>query len=152
MHGISITAQHWQAALQFPTEIALSVTETTSVRLQAARMVQAMLKILLKNSSEREEFAETIKQIQPTIRPASDHPTVSNATRSSPERTQAADKDEKPNVLAASRAVSAEKSSKTNVGVSPPSVNPYPPDLSSSEQRTRYIGRDGPRKLRGKPK
>lgn len=152
MHGITITAQHWQAALQFPTEIALSVTETTSVRLQAARMVQAMLKILLKNSGEREELKETIKQIQPTIRPASDHPTVSNATPSSLERTQTADTDEKPNVLTATRAVPAEKSSKTNVGIAPPSVKPSPPDLSSAEQRTRYIGRDGPRKLRGKPK
>ncbi|PQO37966.1 hypothetical protein [Blastopirellula marina] len=55
MQSYAITAEHWQAALEVPKQIALDLAAPLNLRLQAVRMVQAMLKVILSDAKDREK-------------------------------------------------------------------------------------------------
>ncbi len=87
MYAFPITAEHWQAALEVPKDIALDVTAPTNLRLQASRMVQAMLKMILKDAKDRPEPCEPAEAIerqpQETPKPAQPEDNLSDARSSS---------------------------------------------------------------------
>lgn len=168
MHLLPITADHWQAALQFPTEVALNRRETTAIRLQAARMVQAMLKVLLKEAKNRDELQHLTDKL-PSTEAATIKPTpMKSPAKQPPDETalpsnnesgveveasvtsqvganQAAiDQSDHASAQAASHteAEIAEATALVDALMAAPSPN----------ERTRYIGRVGPRKIRGKRK
>lgn len=136
MVRFAITPEHWQAALQFPTQIALSQTETTAVRLQAARMVQAMLKILLKEAKDKDELRETVEAFVPQ---QAKQPNVATSEEKDPSAGHPSGHEESCVTLA--------DTAQPKSALATPS-QAMPEDVDQT--RPRYIGRVGPRKLRGK--
>ncbi len=174
MDSFPITIEHWQAALEVPKEIALDVASPTHLRLQAARMVQAMLKILLKDAHDRDEPEQLAQKVEPqpveTQQPSS-REAESLVTTSAPDcdaatavmlpPTPAPNADQVdatgPAPPHAARDEpwhdAADKSLATVTSDEEPQATESPPiAVESAESRPRYIGRVGPRKIRGKRK
>ncbi|PQO42589.1 hypothetical protein [Blastopirellula marina] len=145
MSSYAITAEHWQAALEVPKQIALDLAAPLNLRLQAVRMVQAMLKVILKDNKDRDAPEGSARQ--PRKAAALPSSAWAGEARSgvTPQIASARHADEDDGLPPVGEQV-AEK--ETLPG------NPSPLDASTepTETRTRYIGRVGPRKLRKKRK
>lgn len=168
MHLLPITADHWQAALQFPTEVALNRRETTAIRLQAARMVQAMLKVLLKEAKNRDELQHLTDKL-----PSTEAATIEPTPMKSPAKQPA---EESPLPPTNESVVEVKAPVTSQVGANQVAVDQIDHASAqagsqkeaeiaeamalvdalmaapSPDERTRYIGRVGPRKYRGKRK
>lgn len=131
MNSYTLTAEHWQAAIEVPKEIALDLTAPLNLRLQASRMVQAMVKVILKETQDRESVEATP--------PSQPQQTAASSVTAS-------------NDLAEDQRVEL---AKRDNALEPFSLNPSlaaADSPESAETRPRYIGREGPRKLRRKRK
>lgn len=145
MTSYALTAEHWQAALEVPKQIALDLAAPLNLRLQAVRMVQAMLKVILKDEKDRDAPKDSARQ----PRKAGAIPSTSwacamqsDTTTEQPSPSHADD--------ANNRVRGDEQVAEKETGAS----NPSSPTASTepAETRTRYIGRVGPRKIRKKRK
>lgn len=133
MHALNITADHWQAALEVPKQIALDLTAPLNLRLQASRMVQTMLKVLLKDEKDRVELKQRSEKIAP---PKVKTPVTASAPLTSEEPSDVEDD------IASPLDSTHQEYVHEDMDITPEEV--------PSETRTRYIGRIGPRKFRGK--
>ncbi|PQO33579.1 hypothetical protein [Blastopirellula marina] len=166
MQSYAITAEHWQAALEVPKQIALDLAAPLNLRLQAVRMVQAMLKVILSDAKDREKSKEVSQSTQKTdARPSSAWACESQSgiQKQLPSQQQHADENDDMApvaMLPPTRETHAHEEENMTPGEEEAAEETIgtekPADLSAATQpeeaRTRYIGRVGPRKFRGKRK
>ncbi|RCS54411.1 hypothetical protein DTL42_04490 [Bremerella cremea] len=129
-----LTAEHWQAALEVPKQIALDLTAPLNLRLQAVRMVQAMLKVILKEEKERDAPKSAAKSAKPSEARPSSLPAASET-------------DAHQNVNIAPVGADAAEEAIAKEDRAALTASPQP-----EEVRPRYIGRAGPRNIRNKRK
>lgn len=165
MHAVTITAEHWQAALDVPKQIALDLSAQLNLRLQASRMVQSMLKVLLKHEKDRSELKQLCEKNTSTPQPEKRTGAMPRSawacavTADTPSKPTSQEPFDKHNEVAPLLASTHQEhvhegvdvAPAENLGMSVGMANESPPGASEpSEPRTRYIGRVGPRKIRGK--
>lgn len=163
MHALTITADHWQAALEVPKQIALDLTAPLNLRLQASRMVQSMLKVILKEEKNRDAPKASPKSEKNSGAMPSSSWTCEGHTNMTPEIAGSAHAGTDDGVapVASSqtigeanahaderRGLAGESATQEKNGTSHPSSSPQ----ITTEPRRRYIGRVGPRKIRKKRK
>ncbi|RCS56174.1 hypothetical protein DTL42_00155 [Bremerella cremea] len=151
MQSYAITTEHWQAALEVPKQIALDLAAPLNLRLQAVRMVQAILKVILSDAKDREKSKPSrpspkASEVTPRVTAS---PSVDEANRLAPVLSQQAlpDQETHKEEEVPPVAASTEEETETYEADSAPAA-----DIEQVETRPRYIGRVGPRKFRGKRK
>lgn len=168
MDQVTITAEHWQAALEVPKEVALDAAAPLNVRLQAAKMVQDMVKVILKQTIDREKLtqknaasasktsrspitSDVGSSVQADLRPTTKRP-----ASPLPSQTPAAEK-----IVRDADAIAPPIPDRVERATVPLDETSFAPSQSTcrshqgadtAEERHRYIGRVGPRKLQGKAK
>ncbi|RCS54258.1 hypothetical protein DTL42_03685 [Bremerella cremea] len=131
MNSYTLTAEHWQAAIEVPKEIALDLNAPLNLRLQASRMVQAMVKMILKETKDREAVeAAAQSQTQQTATP----PGIASSDLGEDHSVTIANRDNVREPFSLHTPLAAATATET------------------AETHPRYIGRAGPRKLRRKRK
>ncbi len=166
MSSYAITAEHWQAALEVPKQIALDLAAPLNLRLQAVRMVQAMLKVILKEEKDRDVLKASPKSAKNSGAMPSSSWACEGHTDMTPEiacREHAGADDGMAPVTSSqtigeanahadeSRGLAGESATKEKNGTSHPSSS-LQTTTEPPEPRPRYIGRVGPRKIRTKRK
>ncbi|PQO34219.1 hypothetical protein DTL21_11835 [Bremerella cremea] len=145
MHALTITADHWQAALEVPKQIALDLTAPLNLRLQASRMVQSMLKVILKDEKDRAELKQRSNKIAP--------PKVQSPITTAPPQTPTGQQENQTGAMPSSAWACEVRTNEASLSTSEEPSNQDVEMVSAaepSEPRTRYIGRIGARKFRGK--
>lgn len=145
MTSYAITAEHWQAALEVPKQIALDLAAPLNLRLQAVRMVQAMLKVILKEEKDRDAPTAPVRQAKKTVAMPSSARACEALNDLTPQNTSGRHADEDDGMApVGGQAIEQARETRNPSGQS---SSPEP-----AEARTRYIGRVGPRKIRKKRK